>query len=138
MSQEAESDSVPNLYQPSNERTALFIHFKGANPRALVKGVERFPGKTNYFIGNDPKLWRTNVATFAKVRYENVYPGVDLVYYGNQKLLEYDFELQPGANLNNIRLAFDGAADVRLNTGGDLIVETAEHQWWEQLEQHQR
>ena len=56
----------------------------GANPQAKVSGLDELPGKTNYFIGNDPKKWRTNVANYAKVKYANVYPGVDLVYYGNQ------------------------------------------------------
>ncbi len=60
----------------------------GANPEAPVTGVDELPGKTNYFIGNDPKKWRTNVPTYAKVKYQSVYPGVDLLYYGNQRELE--------------------------------------------------
>jgi hypothetical protein len=77
----------------------------GANTRAAVTGDDELPGKSNYFIGNDPKRWRTNVPTYAKVKYENVYPGVDLVYYGNQGQLEYDFVVAPGANPGAIRIA---------------------------------
>jgi hypothetical protein len=76
----------------------------GANPRAKVSGLEELPGKSNYFIGKDPKKWRTNVPNYAKVKYANVYPGVDLVYYGNQGQLEYDFVVQPGADPAQIAL----------------------------------
>jgi hypothetical protein len=67
--------------------------------------MEELPGKSNYFIGNDPTKWRTNVPNYAKVKYANVYPGVDLVYYGNQGQLEYDFVVQPGADPRSIQLA---------------------------------
>jgi hypothetical protein len=77
----------------------------GANPHAKVSGLEELPGKSNYFIGNDPKKWRTNVPNYAKVKYAYVYPGVDLVYYGNQGKLEYDFVVQPGADPRSIQLA---------------------------------
>ncbi len=76
----------------------------GANPKAKVSGLDELPGKSNYFVGNDPKKWRTNVANYAKVKYANVYPGVDLVYYGNQRQLEYDFVVQPGADPRQIAL----------------------------------
>ncbi len=75
----------------SRAAAALRMQVVGSNPHAKVSGLEELPGKSNYFIGNDPKKWRTNVANYAKVKYANVYPGVDLVYYGNQRQLEYDF-----------------------------------------------
>ena len=79
-----------------------------ANPAAKVTGLDELPGKSNYFIGNDPKKWRTHVPTYGRVRYENVYPGVDLVYYGNKGgQLEYDFVVAPGADLGPIALAID-------------------------------
>src|SRR5207247_11400705 len=62
-----------------------------AAPKPLMSGLDELPGKANYFIGNDPAKWRTNVPTYAKVHYREVYPGIDLVYYGNQHQLEYDF-----------------------------------------------
>jgi len=95
-----------------------------------VTGLAELPGKSNYFIGNDPKKWRTNVPNYAKVKYENVYPGVDLVYYGNQRQLEYDFVVQPGADPKPIKLGFTGdvkrkqAAALRVDGNGDLVVGT--------------
>jgi len=83
----------------------------GATPHAEVVGLEELPGKSNCFIGNDPKKWRTNVPTYAKVKYKDVYPGVDLVYYGNQGgQLEYDFVLAPGADPRSIQLAVSSDA----------------------------
>ena len=68
----------------------------GANPKAVVAGSERLPGMSNYFIGNDPKKWHTGIPQFAGVRYQSVYPGIDLVFYGSQGHLEYDFKVAPG------------------------------------------
>ena len=85
----------------------LRMKLVGANPNPKIVGMDELPGKSNYFIGNDPKKWRTNVPNYAKVKYANVYPGVDLVYYGNQGQLEYDFVVQPGADPNSIQLAID-------------------------------
>jgi hypothetical protein len=79
----------------SRAPAVLRMKLVGANPHAKVSGLEELPGKTNYFIGNDPKKWRTNVPNYARVKYANVYPGVDLVYYGNQGKLEYDFVVSP-------------------------------------------
>jgi hypothetical protein len=90
------------------------------NPRA--EALHELPGKANYFIGNDPKKWRTNVPTYANVKYEGVYPGVDLVYYGNQRQLEYDFVVAPGVDPNEIRLKFCGAEKLRVNEKGDLLL----------------
>src|SRR5882762_8574623 len=68
----------------------------GAAPKPIMSGLDELPGKANYFIGNDPAKWRTNVPTYAKVHYRELYPGIDLVYYGNQRQLEYDFVVRPG------------------------------------------
>ena len=76
----------------------------GANSQATVTGLAELPGKSNYFIGNDPKKWRTDVPNYAQVRYQGVYPGIDLVYYGNQGQLEYDFVVAPGADPRAITL----------------------------------
>ena len=69
----------------------LRMRLLGGNAKGSVVGLGDLPGHSNYFIGNDPKKWRTNVPSYAKVKYEGVYTGVDLVYYGNQRQLEYDF-----------------------------------------------
>ena len=79
------------------------MKLRNANPAAKVTGVDELAGTSNYFIGNDPAKWRTNVATYAKVKYEGIYSGIDLVYYGNQRQLEYDFIVAPGADPRRIR-----------------------------------
>jgi len=93
-----------------------------ANLSASLAGEEPLPGTANYFVGSDPAAWRTGVPTYAKVRYTDVYPGVDLVYYGNQRQLEYDFAVAPHADPKAIRLQFSGVTKLKLDLDGDLIV----------------
>src|SRR5258708_1925196 len=107
----------------SNE-AVLRMKLRGANSRTAPSGQDELPGTSNYFIGSDPKKWHTNVPHYAKVRYTGVYPGVDLVYYGNQRELEYDFVVQPGANPQQIRLKIEGARSLQLKQG-DLILTSA-------------
>ena len=78
------------------------------------------PGTVNYIAGNDRSQWRTSVATYAKVRYEAVYPGIDLAYYGTHREIEYDFLVAPGASPSRIALRFDGADALALKENGDL------------------
>jgi Beta-propeller repeat len=94
------------------------------NAAAKLTGLERLITKTNYFIGSDPRKWKTNLPNYAKVKYSRVYPGVDLVFYGNQNLLEYDFTVSPGADPAVIALAFEGIKDMRVDDAGDLILRT--------------
>ena len=103
----------------------LKMKLVGANPAPHVGGLRELPGKVNYFIGNDPKQWRTNVPTYAEVKYGSVYPGVDLAYYGNQQQLEYDFIVTPGAGPRVIKLAFEGVEKTQVDEGGDLVLRTA-------------
>ena len=103
----------------------LRMQLLGANPMAKVTGAEELPGKSNYFIGNDRSKWRANVPTYAKVRYESVYPGVDLVYYGTRGgELEYDFVVAPGADPKAIALGIEAQqhAPLQVNLKGDLVV----------------
>jgi hypothetical protein len=93
-----------------------------ANPASAVVGVEELPGKANYFIGNDPHKWRVNVPMFARVRYRNVYPGIDLVYYGDQRQIEYDFVVASGADPSRIQIGIHGAQMVRCDEHGDLVL----------------
>src|SRR4029077_7019946 len=97
----------------------------GAAANAAVAGVEPMPGKSNYFVGNDPSLWRTNVPNYAKVRYQGVYRGIDLVYHGSQEQLEYDFILAPGGDPRQIRLGLKGAKKLELTSEGDLLLSTS-------------
>jgi hypothetical protein len=113
-----------NKYPPS-ARAVLRMRLVNANPVARVSGLDMLPGKSNYFIGNNPQKWRTNVRQFSKVRYENVYPGVDLLYYGHHRELEYDFVLQPGASPRVIRLRIAGAKRLRLEHGALVLTSTA-------------
>ena len=87
--------------------------------RESSRSINR-PGRSNYFIGNDPTKWRTNVPQFSKVKYAGVYPGIDLVFYGNQRNLEYDFVVAPGADPTRIALDVEGAVPT-LDTTGDLV-----------------
>jgi Bacterial Ig-like domain (group 3)/Beta-propeller repeat len=98
------------------------MELSGASHGVQLTGAEQLPGTANYFIGNDPKKWHSNVPTYAKVRYTGVYPGVDLVYYGNQRQLEYDFVVVPGGDPKQVCLRFAGARKLRLNADGDLEV----------------
>jgi hypothetical protein len=111
--------------KPAVQETVLRMKLVGANPAPKISGVDELPGKSNYFIGNDPKKWRTNVPTYAKVNYQRVYPGVDLVYHGTQGKLEYDFVVAPGADPGVIRLSFEGADRLELDSQGDLVLRTA-------------
>ena len=110
--------------EPQSE-TVLRMRLVGANATARVTGLKELPGKSNYFIGNDPRKWRTDVPNYAKVKYAQVYPGVDLVYYGHQRQLEFDFVVRPGADPRAIKLEFGKQAALRLDEQGDLVVGTA-------------
>jgi hypothetical protein len=100
----------------------LRMKLRDANPAANVTGVDELAGTSNYFIGNDPAKWRTNVPTYAKVKYEGIYSGIDLVYYGNQRQLEYDFIVAPGADPRRIAFEVRGAKRIRQDRrGGDLV-----------------
>jgi len=107
------------------KRVALRMSLVGAARKPVVTGVDELPGKVNYFVDKDPAKWRTNVPTYAKVHYSEVYPGVDLVYYGNQRQLEYDFVVAPGADPKKIVLSFKGADKLEIDAQGDLVLQAA-------------
>jgi len=107
--------------------SVIRMRLDGANPSARVSGAAPLPGKSNYFIGNDSSKWRRNIPQFARVEYQAVYPGIDLVYYGDQGQLEYDFRVAPGANPDQIALSFQGAtARIDPADSGDLILSTGD------------
>ena len=74
--------AVLSLAGPYETGTALYLNLVGADPEARAQGLERLPGTSNYFMGNDPAQWRTHIAQYRKVRYAEVWPGIDIVYYG--------------------------------------------------------
>jgi hypothetical protein len=97
----------------------------GANPEAVVSGEGQLAGKSNYFIGQDSRKWHKGISNFTKVRYQGIYRGIDLTYYGNQHQLEYDFVIQPGTDAKQIALGFTGADDIRVDEAGDLVLTIA-------------
>ncbi len=110
-----------------SKRSVVRMKLVGGNAAARSVGLARQQGIVNYFIGNDPKKWRTRVPTFGKVQLAGVYPGIDLVYYhgagASARRLEYDFVVRPGADPGRIRLAFSGAQRLRV-ADGDLVLTT--------------
>jgi hypothetical protein len=127
------SVSEPGMFQRPNAAPAIgskltpsdrvVMTFIGANPGVALVPEDRLPGVSNYFIGNDPRAWRTNIPQYGRVTYQDLYPGIDLTFYGNQAdRLEYDFALQPGADPSLIRLAFQGAAGLDIDSSGGLSI----------------
>jgi hypothetical protein len=105
--------------------TVLRLSLVGAQAAAPVAGEEPLAATSNYFIGSDPHRWRSGVATFGRVAYTGVYPGIDLTYYGNQQQLEYDFTVTPGMDPSVIHLKVEGAQGLSLDGQGDLLLSTA-------------
>lgn len=133
---QATSASMPYIGNPpgasraqggTRSEAVLNMRIVGANPAARIAATDRLDSTSNYFIGNNPAKWRTSVPNFEKVRYAGVYPGVDLVYYGNQRQLEYDFVVAPGADPNVIALRFasgpdgEGSFSSSIDNNGDLV-----------------
>jgi len=98
------------------------MSLNNANPNAIGEGLDKLITKSNYFIGNDSTNWRKNIPNYAKVQFSEIYPGIDLVYYGKNGKLEYDFKVSPGVNPSVIALQFEKEADAKLNENGDLIL----------------
>ncbi len=114
----------PSAVNPERPSPAVIrMRLDGAGSSARVSGASPLPGKSSYFIGNDPSKWRRDIPQFARVQYQAVYPGIDMVYHGDQGQLEYDFRVAPGAEPNQIALSFTGAS-ARIDSG-DLILSTA-------------
>ncbi|HEU4872435.1 MAG TPA: SBBP repeat-containing protein [Pyrinomonadaceae bacterium] len=104
------------------EGTVVRLKMLGANATPQVEGQEELPGKVNYFIGNDQSKWRRNIPTYRRVYLKDVYPGIDMVYYGKQRQLEYDLVVAPGANPKLIRFTVEGADQIRIDKTGRLLL----------------
>jgi len=102
--------------------TAIRMRFEGANPTPQISATDRLTKRTSYFIGSDPKKWHTDVASYGQVKYTGIYPGVDLVFYGNHGKLEYDFVVAAGADPEVIRLRLEGAREVRISVRGEVLL----------------
>ena len=106
-------------------RSVVRMGLDGASANRVVEGKELLAGRSNYLIGDDASKWHRDVPQYGRVRYQQVYPGIDLVYYGNQGQLEYDFVVAPGADASKIALHFDGSKHLKLEAG-TLLVQTAD------------
>lgn len=106
----------------ASQQNVLRMTLLGSRAAPQILPLERLQGKSNYFIGNDPRKWRTNVAHYGRVSFEDVFPRVDLVYYGNQHQLEYDFVVRPGGDPKVIRIGFLGQRDALIDAHGDLVL----------------
>jgi Beta-propeller repeat len=102
----------------------LRMKFVGANANPRIAGEARQQGTVNYFIGR-PEQWRTNIHTYARIRYRNLYPGIDLIFHGNKQELEYDLVVSPGADPGQIKLGISGAESLRLDEDGNVVLKTA-------------
>jgi uncharacterized protein (TIGR03437 family) len=109
----------------NREQAVVRMKLAGADTPKRAVGLEKLPGVSNYFLGKDPTKWRTDVPHYARIQYEGVYPGIDLVWYGNQRRLEYDFVVAPGADPNQIQVAYEGVESLSVDAGGDLVLRTA-------------
>src|ERR1041384_2631642 len=114
------------IADPSAQRDTdgFSMRFVGVTDAPKIEADEMLIGKTNYFIGNVAQNRRTDIPNYASVRYENIYPGIDLVFHGNQRQLEYDFIIGPGADLSVVSLQFSGARAICVDKQGDLVLTT--------------
>ncbi|HWS88856.1 MAG TPA: SBBP repeat-containing protein [Pyrinomonadaceae bacterium] len=111
---------------PDSQSKVLRMRLVGSDASAAAVGENELEGKANHLVGDDPSKWRTDVPTYARVSYREVYEGVDLVYYGNQRQLEYDFRVAPGADPRAVTLKFEGADKIDLDANGDLLLKLGE------------
>ncbi len=113
----------PKMPQPQRAVRAVRVKFLGGNEAAAVAGTGELPAKSNYFIGNDPKQWHTNVPNYSAVKYSGIYPGVDAgLLHGDNRRIEFDFDIAPGADARSIALEVDGARRMRLNQAGGVVI----------------
>jgi hypothetical protein len=121
-------DATLRLEQPSTKPgspasgAAVRFTLAGANPQTVAHALDLQSAKTNYFVGNDPKKWHRGAPQYSRVKFDGVYPGIDLAYYGSQGRLESDYIVSPGADPKKIALRVEGASSVRLIPGGDAIL----------------
>ena len=127
------NEAVLALQKPAAEvgepkTNVLRMRFAGANASPRVSGESRLEGTTNYLIGSDPRKWKRDIANFERVRYSNIYDGVDIVYYGRGRELEYDLIVDPDSTPNKIRLQFEGSDDFEVTQSGDLKFKFADRE----------
>jgi Beta-propeller repeat len=120
----AGSEVVLALHAGDGRRELVRMTFHGGRTAGAIDGEDRLDSATRYSVGRDPSHWRDDVPSYSKVRYREVYAGIDVVFHGRADKLEYDFELAPGADARAIDLEFDGAAAPVIDAHGDLVLHT--------------
>jgi hypothetical protein len=118
--------TAPAVPAAAADGAVVRLEVVGADRRAGAVAEAPLPGTVNYLLGDDPTRWHTDIPTYGRVRYPAVYPGVDLVYYGHGRQLEYDFVLAPGADPGLVRLRLGGVERAELDAAGDLVLHTAD------------
>jgi hypothetical protein len=111
------------------ENNSFRLRFVGSNRKPEISGIEMQTGRSNYLTGVGPSQWHTNIQNYGKVRYKDLYPGIDLLYYGNDRKLEYDLQVSPGANPGQITLALAGAKHLQIDSKGNLTLRCGLHQF---------
>src|ERR1700688_1984316 len=107
---------------PERSFSTVRMNFAGAQARSGPQALDRLPGVSNYYLGNDPARWQRNLSTYRRVRYAETYPGIDLAYHGDRGRLEFDFEVKPGADPRRIAIDFSGVAGARMNPDGSTTL----------------
>lgn len=125
-------DDILDRKPKAVETMKIKANFVGSNANPVMRGIGEMDYKCNYFIGNDPNEWQTDVPNYSAVMYEEIYNGIDLKYYGNGKQMEYDFIVSPGADYSQIKIQYEGAESISINDNGELVVKT---KWGEVIEQ---
>ncbi|MBI4854558.1 MAG: SBBP repeat-containing protein [Acidobacteria bacterium] len=124
-----EQETLLTLKNDSQEKTSLVkMKFLGSNPKPRIEPIDKRFGKTNYFIGNNPSNWHTDLPIYNKVKYSEVYPGIDAIYYGNQQQIEYDLLVKPGADPSQISIQIDtnNSSALEIDLEGNLVIETSQ------------
>jgi hypothetical protein len=120
----SERSGVDENVREEVEHLVIKTTLVGANPDPIVASGEMLEYKCNYFLGNDPRRWHTHVANYSFVTYEDMYPGIDLRYYGGNQILEYDFIVSPEADYSQIEISYVGVNSIAVNDAGELLIET--------------
>ena len=111
------------------EGYSLKLNFLGRNPNTEIVGSKELEGKVNYFIGDDPSKWKTDIPVYGGAIYKDLYHGIDLVYKGSERIIKYEYKVAPGADYKNIQMSYSGADSLKLSSSGDLLINTP----WGQL-----
>ena len=119
---ESKTRTTNELALTDGLKNILRLQVLDANPTPAISGLEEMPGTINHLIGHKKTQWQTNVPVYEKVQYREIYPGIDLLYYGNQQQLEYDFIVHPGAQPSDITMGIHGADHATLDAEGHLLL----------------